>query len=105
VFGPEERRSQLAALVEQLADIALVSEIVDDFARDARAGSRTRSARPPRWSAPRELAGLAREIERLAAAEDEKGARAPMSGLALAVEETLAAVLAERDALVRAQRT
>ena len=43
---------------------------------------------------------LCREIERLAAAEDAAGARARMRGLGAEVEEAVAGVLAERDALL-----
>ena len=96
----------------------MVSQIVDDFAREARAaesGLRRAFAQGDAKSARRiahtlastaamvgasELSGLAREIERLAAADDAAGALARMRGLGAAVEEALGAVIAERDALL-----
>jgi HPt (histidine-containing phosphotransfer) domain-containing protein len=110
---------RLAGLVEQIPDVATVGSIVDDFAREARAADglireafETGDAKAARRIAhtlgstaamvgASELCQLAREIERLAAAEDEAGARARMSGLEMAVEEALGAVIAERDELLR----
>jgi PAS domain S-box-containing protein len=117
VARPTASDRPLAALVEQIPDLAVVSEIVDDFAREARAADaqlRDAFANGDAGAARRiahtlksttamvgasELSGLAREIERLAAADDEAGARARMRGLDAAVEEAIGAVLAERDRL------
>ena len=119
--APEAGR-RLAALVEQIPDVATVAEIVDDFAREARAADgllreafASGDARTARRIAhtlgstaamvgASELSGLAREIERFVAAEDEAGARVRMSGLESAGGEALGAVIAERDELVRAGR-
>jgi CheY-like chemotaxis protein/HPt (histidine-containing phosphotransfer) domain-containing protein len=109
---------RLASLLAQIPDVAVVSQIVDDFAVEARAaesGLRGAFAEGDTKSARRishtlastaamvgasELAGLSREIERLAAAGDAAGALARMRGLGAAVEEALGAVIAERDALI-----
>ncbi len=111
-------RQRLASLLAQIPDVQVVSQIVDDFAGEARAaesGLRSAFAEGDAKSARRishtlastaamvgasELAGLVREIERLAAAADTAGALARMRGLGAAVEEALAAVIAERDALL-----
>ncbi len=114
---PDARR-RLAPLHAQIADLRVVSEIVDEFAAEARgaeallhAAFAQRDAKSARRLAHTlgstaalvgagELSLLAREIERLAMAEDTAGALARMRGLAEAVEHALGAVIAERDALV-----
>jgi CheY-like chemotaxis protein len=113
VAGPQ----RLASLLQQIPDVPVVSEIVDDFAAEARAAEdalRRAFAAEDGKAARRiahtlgstaamvgatELSGLAREIERLASAGDAAGALARMRGLGAAVEEALVAVLAERDEL------
>jgi HPt (histidine-containing phosphotransfer) domain-containing protein len=112
---PPQGRQWLASLLEQIPDVAVVSQIVDDFAAEARAAEgllRHAFALGDLKAARRvahtlgstaamvgasELSGLAREIERLADAADPAAALARMRGLGAAVGEAVAAVIAERD--------
>jgi CheY-like chemotaxis protein len=111
-------RQRLASLLTQIPDVQVVSQIVDDFAEGARVaeeGLRRAFAEGDAKSARRishtlastaamvglsELASLAREIERLVAADDAAGALARMSGFGAAVEDALRVVIAERDGLL-----
>jgi HPt (histidine-containing phosphotransfer) domain-containing protein len=108
---------RLAPLLEDVRDPALVSEIVDDFAGEARAASgalRDAFANGDPRAVKRiahtlastaglvganELADLAREVERLVAAGDREALLARIAALEGAVSDAVRAVSAERDDL------
>jgi PAS domain S-box-containing protein len=108
---------RLAALLAQVSDLSVVSEVVDDFEREARgasAGIRAAFAGGDATTARRiahtlgstallvgaaDLCALAREIERLADAGDVAGALARVTGLDPEVGDAVRAASAERDAL------
>ena len=109
---------RLASLLAQISDLAVISEIVDDFVNEAGAadddlrrafadGDTKAACRiahtlasTAKMVGATELSALSREIERLADACDMAGALVRMRGLGAAVQEALRAVTAERDALV-----
>ena len=112
-------RQRLASLLAQIPDVEVVSQIVNDFAAEARvaeSGMRRAFAEGDAKLArrishtlastamlvgARELSRLAREIERLAMADDATGALARMRGLGAAIEEALGAVIARARCAAR----